>query len=155
MRKNKNMINFTEPKYIEFPLKDYFINGQTTQIRLDVKEQNNYFREVTLSLTARLIRDIQHSDKIELEVKTPLNWWQHLKHDHAPKWFTCKYPIKYTTVKQTFHYDLEVISFLKFDLIKNLSAHMPIIRGIVREKSDIGIYEPYSEKDFKSSRRKL
>lgn len=27
-------------------------------------------------------------------LERPLNWWEHLKRDHAPKWFTKRWPIR-------------------------------------------------------------
>jgi len=31
------------------------------------------------------------------EYSYPSNWFEHLKQDHFPKWFTDRYPVKYTT----------------------------------------------------------
>lgn len=121
-------------KHVEFPLNTFFVDGTTTHLDFTINPNKNT-RELSMSLVARLIKDIQHSDTIELSVKVPLNWWQHIKHDLAPVWLKNKWPVKYIVTTQTFKYDLELISLPKYEVIKNLSAHTPIIRGVVRERS--------------------
>ncbi len=122
----------------EFNLEKIGYQAGVTGIQINTYDDlSRIIGDTVVNCMVKIVRDIQHSDTIELSVKTPLNWWQHLKHDLAPKWFLAKYPVKYAINKQTFKYDIELVSLPKYEILKNLSAHSPFIRGVVRSKSEI------------------
>ena len=55
--------------------------------------------EIINDLVVRLSAYVACSDEKEFNEVIPLNAWEHLKKDYAPKWFKRKYPVKYQTIK--------------------------------------------------------
>lgn len=51
---------------------------------------------------SRLAEDVQYDLEVTVLSHTyslvPASWWDHLKRDHAPAWFTRWYPVKYHKV---------------------------------------------------------
>ncbi len=144
--KYQEHIVFNATRTIEFPLTSVGIQG-SQPIMLDIRTEKSYTGDFIAALATKLIRDLQKSDEIKLEIKVPKNWWEHLKLNHAPKWFLKRYPVVFTVSSQTFKYDLELISIPRYETLKSLGAHSPFIRGLIRSKSDIHTYTRFSDRE--------
>lgn len=61
-----------------------------------------------MELSASLLGAQVLSENQEFFIEYPASWWQHLKQDHAPAWFTKRWPVK--TGKRT-----GVVNFTRYD----------------------------------------
>lgn len=59
---------------------------------------------------------VDSAETSELEV--PATWWQHLKRDHFPAWFTRRWPVRVAKFRQT-------VSFQRHRTYPNASIALP------------------------------
>lgn len=45
-------------------------------------------------LRRMLVTILQHQNPTSIVYRTPANWWEMLKRDHAPAWFKQKFPVR-------------------------------------------------------------
>lgn len=130
---------------IEIPLHRFCAEATTGAFILHTNKVDA-LNEIVYQLVGTIVREIEHSDKITLSIKVPATWWQHLKHSHAPCWFVKRYPVKWITIEKHFEFDLETIALVKYEYIKQISAHTPFIRLASKKTS-----ETFVKNDFNSS----
>lgn len=58
-----------------------------------------------MRLTAVVLREHLVSDTYTAQLPVPASWWQHLKHDHAPAWFTRRWPVRHVTWRRDVRFD--------------------------------------------------
>jgi len=84
---NRYSMNWLESNIGAFA-RDRFEYRESMRIELDGK-----LREFTTQLLERKI--VEDSYPTYYNYKVPASWFQHLKLDKAPKWFTNRYPVKF------------------------------------------------------------
>lgn len=52
--------------------------------------------QLVYKLTAEVLAERLETGRFERTVRVPATWWEHLKRDHAPAWFTRRFPVRYT-----------------------------------------------------------
>lgn len=85
-------------KYLDFAAQTRISRFQLQSLRVDhVADQHQ--ADWIFRSSFKCVEDmnlVEREQKIEINT-VPLNWWQHLKKDHAPEWFVKKWPVKYKT----------------------------------------------------------
>lgn len=77
--------------------------GRTTLDSINIKQmEDTATRDMLLSLEAQVLSDKIAEDSYPVwhRWREPLNWFEHLKKDHAPKWFKKRWPVQYLDKKQ-------------------------------------------------------
>ena len=124
-----------------FELKRFGIEGRIAAFEFrDIRQAET--DEYIVHLAANIIRQCQHSDVAKLVVSVPATWWQHFKYDFFPVWLKRKFPVKFVSVEKMYKVDLELVALPDYEYIKNISAHQPFIRSIVREQFPTQFYSP-------------
>lgn len=120
--------------YIEIPLHKFCAESTSGAFLLHT-HKIEALNEIVYRLVGIIVREIEHSDSITLSVKIPATWWQHLKHSHAPNWFIKRYPVRWISIEKHFEFDLETVALVKYEYIKQISAHSPFIRLACKKAS--------------------
>lgn len=79
--------------------------GQHAAESLELSQREDvYLERLVHRLTTRVLATTLVADQQTHEVHHPASWWQHMKHSHAPGWFTRRYPVRYTASTLTADY---------------------------------------------------
>jgi hypothetical protein len=62
--------------------------------------------ELAVQLATRVLTQHLEDKQTTVTFSPPATWWQHWKQDHAPRWFTRRWPIRYKTVERTVEYEV-------------------------------------------------
>lgn len=127
MQIHDSFLNFTHK---EFPLGSVIAKAKSTPISLSSRAD---YGEMIHHVIATVVRAVEKSDDVKLEVEVPLTWWEHFKRDVMPKWFTKRYPIRTQLIKKEYKVDLESVALVNYEHVKHLGAHSPFIRLAVRQ----------------------
>ena len=80
---------------------------------IDQVEVSTYADHVGENLVAQLEATLM-AEKIgeqdrTVNFKWPSTWWQMLKNDYAPEWFTNRWPVEFTTRKRTVRFTKKAV----------------------------------------------
>lgn len=91
-----NELVFVANKYAMSWVKDRlgaFAADRLEYREMELIELDNKLIELTTQILERKIAE--DSYPVTFSYKVTASWWQHLKLDKAPEWFTKRYPVKY------------------------------------------------------------
>lgn len=77
--------------------------------RLEVCEGDRFgltLDDLVMKMTTRVLTQTLEDKETTVSFSAPSTWWQHWKQDHAPAWFTRRWPVRLTTVRETVKYEV-------------------------------------------------
>lgn len=122
-------ITFTTDKYQVSKLGAFAMDRIETQEERRVEFQG-LLRTLSTQILERKIAEDSYS--VTFSYKIPSTWWQQLKEEKAPKWFTSKYPVIYTDkkVKRTVNITRKA-TYPMADIVVPKNMGQVVIRDVV------------------------
>lgn len=107
-----------------------FAAGRLEYREMERIEFADKLREFTTKILERKI--VEDSYPVTFSYKVTASWWQHLKRDKAPGWFTKRYPVKYENkrIKRTVKITRKA-TYPMADIVMPKNMGQVVIRDIV------------------------
>ena len=91
-----NMVEVTEQTFDVGKIAATINLGAFAKGRLELRTENTIHGFLVSAFTDILEHKlVEDKYRVTFNYKVPSSWWQHLKTEKAPKWFTNKYPVRY------------------------------------------------------------